>query len=94
MGSLAVAERIRQRVAKIQLPRRIGLHMGLHYGVATFPSDGRTSDFLIKTCDQRLYDCRALQLRPAHAAASALRRAGPGPAPGRGRRGRASASSR
>ena len=64
MGSLAVAERIRQRVAKIQLPRRIGLTMGLHYGVATFPSDGRTSDFLIRTCDQRLYDCRRYNSDP------------------------------
>jgi diguanylate cyclase (GGDEF)-like protein len=64
MGSLAVAERIRERVAKIQLPRRMGLQMGLHYGVATFPSDGRTSDFLIRTCDQRLYDCRRYNSDP------------------------------
>src|SRR5258705_4143775 len=64
MGSLAVAERVRQRVAKIQLPRRLGLQMGLHYGVATFPSDGRTSDFLIRTCDQRLYDCRRYNSDP------------------------------
>jgi diguanylate cyclase (GGDEF)-like protein len=64
MGSLAVAERIRQRVAKIQIPRQIGLQMGLHYGVATFPSDGRTADFLIKTCDQRLYDCRRYNSDP------------------------------
>lgn len=64
VGSLAVAERIRQRVAKIQLPRRIGLQMGLHYGVATFPSDGRTIDFLIRTVDQRLYDCRRFNSDP------------------------------
>jgi diguanylate cyclase (GGDEF)-like protein len=64
VGSLAVAERIRQRVAKIQLPRRIGLQMGLHYGVATFPSDGKTLDFLIRTCDQRLYDCRRYNSDP------------------------------
>jgi len=64
VGSLAVAERIRQRVAKIQLPRRIGLQMGLHYGVATFPSDGRTTDFLIRTVDQRLYDCRRYNSDP------------------------------
>jgi diguanylate cyclase (GGDEF)-like protein len=64
VGSLAVAERIRERVAKIQLPRRIGLQMGLHYGVATFPSDGRTIDFLIRTTDQRLYDCRRYNSDP------------------------------
>lgn len=64
MGSLAVAERIRNRVAKIQLPRRMGLQMGVHYGVATFPSDGRTVDFLVRTCDQRLYDCRRYNSDP------------------------------
>jgi diguanylate cyclase (GGDEF)-like protein len=64
VGSLAVAERIRERVSKIQLPRRIGLQMGLHYGVATFPSDGRTIDFLIRTVDQRLYDCRRYNSDP------------------------------
>jgi diguanylate cyclase (GGDEF)-like protein len=64
MGALAVAERIRQRVAKIQLPRRIGLEMGLHYGVGTFPSDGRTTDFLIRTVDQRLYECRRYNSDP------------------------------
>jgi diguanylate cyclase (GGDEF)-like protein len=64
VGSLAVAERIRQRVAKIQLPRRIGLQMGLHYGVATFPSDGKTLDFLVRTVDQRLYDCRRYNSDP------------------------------
>jgi diguanylate cyclase (GGDEF)-like protein len=64
VGSLAVAERIRQRVAKIQLPRRVGLQMGLHYGVATFPLDGKTLDFLVRTCDQRLYDCRRYNSDP------------------------------
>src|SRR5258707_4571106 len=38
--------------------------MGLHYGVATSPSDGRTSDSLIRTCDQRLYDCRRYNSDP------------------------------
>ena len=93
MGSLAVAERIRQRVAKIQLPRRIGLTMGLHYGVATFPSDGRTSDFLIRPATSGSTTA-GLQLGPAHAAASALRGAGPGPAPGQRAAWRGSASSR
>ena len=59
MDSLAVAERIRQRVANIHLPRQLGLQMELHYGIATYPADGRTSDFLIKTCDVRLYDSAA-----------------------------------
>lgn len=58
VDSLAVAERVRQRLAGIRLPRRLGLHVGLHYGVASFPTDGRTLDFLMKMGDRRLYDCR------------------------------------
>ena len=53
--SLAVAERIRQRVAKIRLPRQVGLSVGLSYGVASFPTDGRLLDFLLKMSDIRLY---------------------------------------
>jgi diguanylate cyclase (GGDEF)-like protein len=53
--SLAVAERIRHKVAGIRLPLRVGLKMGLNYGVATFPTDGRMLDFLLKMSDIRLY---------------------------------------
>ncbi len=53
--SLAVAERIRHRVAAIRLPVRVGLKVGLNYGVATFPTDGRLLDFLLKMSDIRLY---------------------------------------
>ncbi|MCM3875548.1 MAG: GGDEF domain-containing protein [Thermoanaerobaculia bacterium] len=53
--SLAVAERIRHKVAAIRLPLRVGLKMGLNYGVATFPTDGRLLDFLLKMSDIRLY---------------------------------------
>ena len=59
VDSLAVAERIRQRVSGIRLPKRVGLKMGLHYGIASYPTDGRTLDFLIKMGDRRLYDCRS-----------------------------------
>ena len=53
--SLAVAERIRHRVSGIRLPLRVGLKVGLNYGVATFPTDGRLLDFLLKMSDIRLY---------------------------------------
>ena len=53
--SLAVAERIRRKVAGIRLPLRAGLKMGLNYGVATFPTDGRLLEFLLKMSDIRLY---------------------------------------
>lgn len=58
VNSLAVAERIRHRVGRIRLPLRIGLRLGLNYGVASFPTDGKVLDFLIKMSDVRLYSSR------------------------------------
>ena len=62
--SLAVAERIRHRVAGIRLPVRVGLRVGLNYGVATFPTDGRLLDFLLKMSDIRLYASKRQNGRP------------------------------
>ena len=62
--SLAVAERIRHRVAAIRLPLRVGLKVGLNYGVATFPTDGRLLDFLLKMSDIRLYASKRQNGRP------------------------------
>jgi diguanylate cyclase (GGDEF)-like protein len=53
--TLTVAERIRQRVALIRLPLRVGLRVDLNYGVATYPADGRTINFILKMSDVRLY---------------------------------------
>ena len=62
--SLSVAERIRQRVAKIRLPRQVGLSVGLSYGVASFPTDGRLLDFLLKMSDIRLYRSKQQNAAP------------------------------
>ncbi len=62
--SLAVAERIRHRVAGIRLPLRVGLKVGLNYGVATFPTDGRLLDFLLKMSDIRLYASKRQNGKP------------------------------
>ena len=62
--SLAVAERIRHRVSAIRLPLRVGLKVGLNYGVATFPTDGRLLDFLLKMSDIRLYASKRQNGRP------------------------------
>jgi diguanylate cyclase (GGDEF)-like protein len=56
--AVAVAERIRRRVAALSLPFRSELRIGLHYGIATYPTDGKTADFLLKVADLRLYQCR------------------------------------
>lgn len=53
--TLTVAERIRQRVSHIRLPLRGGLSVDLNYGVATYPADGRTINFILKMSDVRLY---------------------------------------
>lgn len=55
---IEVAERIRQRVAKIRLPARVGGTVAMDYGIATFPLDGRTRSFLTKMSDVRLYGAR------------------------------------
>jgi len=56
--AVTVAERIRKRVAALTLPYRSELRIGVHYGIATYPTDGKTVDFLLKVADLRLYQCR------------------------------------
>ncbi len=58
VNSLAVAERIRKRVERIHIPLRVGLRVGLNYGVASYPTDGRVLDFLMKMSDVRLYSSK------------------------------------
>ncbi len=62
--SLAVAERIRHRVGAIRLPLRVGMKVGMNYGVATFPTDGRLLDFLLKMSDIRLYSSKRQNGKP------------------------------
>jgi len=57
-SALTVAERIRVKIAETALPAGSGMHVGLHYGVASYPADGKTVDFLLKVADLRLYQCR------------------------------------
>jgi diguanylate cyclase (GGDEF)-like protein len=57
-SAFRVAERIRRRVASSALPGRPGFTLGMHYGIASYPTDGRSADFLLKVADLRLYQCR------------------------------------
>jgi diguanylate cyclase (GGDEF)-like protein len=59
ISALGVAERVREKVAATSLPARGGLSLDLHYGVASYPPDGKSSDFLLKVADLRLYQCRS-----------------------------------
>jgi diguanylate cyclase (GGDEF)-like protein len=58
-SALAVAERVREKIGAMALPARGGLALDLHYGVASYPHDGRSTDFLLKIADLRLYQCRS-----------------------------------
>lgn len=59
ISALAVAERVREKIGAITLPARGGLALDLHYGVASYPQDGKSTDFLLKIADLRLYQCRS-----------------------------------
>jgi diguanylate cyclase (GGDEF)-like protein len=59
ISAFAVVERVRERVGASPLPARGGLTLDLHYGVASYPGDGKSTDFLLKVADLRLYQCRS-----------------------------------
>ena len=58
-SALAVAERVREKIGAMALPARGGIVLDLHYGIASYPHDGKSTDFLLKVADLRLYQCRS-----------------------------------
>ncbi len=59
ISALAVLERVREKIAEIPLSGRAAAALDLHYGVASYPNDGKSTDFLLKVADLRLYQCRS-----------------------------------
>jgi diguanylate cyclase (GGDEF)-like protein len=59
ISAFAVVERVRERIGSSPLPSREGLTLDLHYGIASYPGDGKSTDFLLKIADLRLYQCRS-----------------------------------
>ena len=59
ISALAVVERVREKIADIPLSDRAAAPLDLHYGVASYPNDGKSTDFLLKIADLRLYQCRS-----------------------------------
>lgn len=59
VSAFAVIERVRSRIGALPLASRGGPALDLHYGVASYPHDGRSPDFLLKVADLRLYQCRS-----------------------------------
>ena len=57
MATFSVADRIRRRVASISFPRT-PYRIGVLYGTAAYPTDGKTVDFILKVADLRLFQCR------------------------------------
>jgi diguanylate cyclase (GGDEF)-like protein len=58
-SALTVAERIREKIGAMSLPSPGAIALDLHYGVASYPHDGKSMDFLLKIADLRLYQCRS-----------------------------------
>jgi diguanylate cyclase (GGDEF)-like protein len=59
ISALSVLERVRQKISEIPLGGRGSVTLDLHYGVASYPNDGKSTDFLLKIADLRLYQCRS-----------------------------------
>lgn len=59
VSAFAVIERVRSRIGTLPLATRGGPALDLHYGVASYPHDGKSPDFLLKIADLRLYQCRS-----------------------------------
>ncbi|HEY7369777.1 MAG TPA: diguanylate cyclase [Thermoanaerobaculia bacterium] len=58
LSAFAVAERIRRRVSLRVRPAPEVAGVDMHYGIASYPTDGKTVDFLLRVADVRLYQCR------------------------------------
>lgn len=67
-GATLVAERLRERVARLPSACADCQGLTLSYGIASFPADGENVDELIKQADRRLY---AVKLKRANGAAAA-----------------------
>jgi diguanylate cyclase (GGDEF)-like protein len=59
ISALSVVERVRECIGSIPVAGRGGRGLDLHYGVASYPHDGKSSHFLLKIADLRLYQCRS-----------------------------------
>ena len=59
ISALAVVERVRDRIGALPLSTRGGPTLDVHYGIASYPHDGKSTDFLLKIADLRLYPCRS-----------------------------------
>ena len=67
-GAMAVAERLRARIEKTEIPR-VG-HITASFGVATFPLHASSRDGLVTTADRALYDAKHCGRNRVHSPAT------------------------
>src|SRR5713226_2104218 len=63
----AMGRRLRAACAATIEPLRLGVSLGLHYGLAVFPDDGEQQEILIRVADERLYQLKNNAQPPAPA---------------------------
>jgi diguanylate cyclase (GGDEF)-like protein len=94
--AVSIAERIRRRIAAVSVPHPAApkIEVGVHYGIATYPTDGKTAEFVLKVADLRLYQCREQanfpgserrnypRFSPAETSIRLIQNGSPSPAPG------------
>jgi len=75
--SMALAKRLRTAFADQVEPMRLGVAVGLDYGVAVYPEDGGQKEALLGVADERLYQWKTYR-RPGRTAEPAAETPAPG----------------
>lgn len=65
--AVALSRRLRAAYAATIEPLRLGVSLGLDYGLAVYPDDGEQKEILIRVADERLYQLKSTLRSPAPA---------------------------
>src|SRR5258706_4421130 len=76
-----MSRRLRAAYAATIEPLRLGVSLGLDYGLAVYPDDGEQQEILIRVADERLYQLKNAAQPPAAAGAGPAETR-PAPTPG------------
>ena len=77
-----MSRRLRAAYAATIEPLRLGVSLGLDYGLAVYPDDGEQQEILIRVADERLYQLKNAAQPPA-AAGAVPAETRPAPTPGK-----------
>lgn len=67
----ALSRRLRAAYAATIEPMHLGIPLGLDYGLAVYPEDGKSADNLLRVADERLYQLKFAERLPSQAASGA-----------------------